>query len=346
MRIRNVLLASLLAAAPALAQEKPAANQPPKPSQPAKPAEKPKADPDSLEAVIADAMKNNPDIRAAEAKVREAEANLNKVRSEVMVQVAGSSEVVRHARDYVKSLEQTHNVKLQARAKGSISDSEVWASQAELQKSRGELAKQEAEYHKLIGRVPGVNLPGMGAVVDPNWSTPATVDWNTARFTTTNPNWQSDARFLFDYTNKGTFTPLPMTNVTYNPVASTSSAASNSNMMDKIRAALDKPVKIMANGEVPLQSLPGELGTGADIPFRFFLRNGADKVMVSLSKGELPLGAWLVAVQDEHPDIVFLAREYGILVTARDRAPKDAIPIADFWRRAAKPAEKPKEEKK
>src|SRR5262245_33345552 len=108
MRIRNVLLASLLAAAPALAQENPAVNQPAKSTPPAaKPAEKPKTDPDSLEAVIADAMKNNPDIRAAEAKVREAEANLNKVRSEVMVQVAGSREVVRHARDYVKSLEQT-----------------------------------------------------------------------------------------------------------------------------------------------------------------------------------------------------------------------------------------------
>src|SRR5260370_41214741 len=46
-------------------------------------------DPNSLEALMAAALKSNPDIQVSEAKVREAEAGLNKARITVMQLAAG-----------------------------------------------------------------------------------------------------------------------------------------------------------------------------------------------------------------------------------------------------------------
>src|SRR5439155_3889232 len=98
MRTHRLLLSlaagvTLLAGA-ALAQEsaKPPAGAT-NPAQPAKPGEAPKGQvkpapaPDSLEALMADALKHNPDVQAAQGRVREAELQLNKVRNEIMVQI-------------------------------------------------------------------------------------------------------------------------------------------------------------------------------------------------------------------------------------------------------------------
>src|SRR4051794_8300619 len=119
MRTRELILsliAGLTLLAGAVAQPKGDEKKPdPKPAEQKKPA--PAAD--SLEGLIADAMKHNPDVQSALAKVREAEANLNKVRSEVMVQLAAQREVVRNAKEMLKSVEELHRVRQETYKKGN-----------------------------------------------------------------------------------------------------------------------------------------------------------------------------------------------------------------------------------
>jgi hypothetical protein len=345
MRILNsCLIVALLAAVPALGQYKPAEML----VDPAKPADKPKTAPDSLESVIADAMKHNPDIRAAEAKMREAEIQLNKVKSEVLVAVTTQRELVKVAKETHQLTEEILTRKKQMRLENQLSYLELVASQIELQRSKAAVAELEATLHKLIGRVPGMNVPGTGVKTDPNWSNS---DLYGHLPLNSNLSWPNDTRFLLEYANnKGTFAPFPMANI-YSPVGPFTPAASNSNMMEKIRTALDGTIKIEKETNAPIQKiLETMLKKDGDrnVPFRCLIKQEKADANVILMPGELPVGAWIVAIEDylqDQPHIVrFYVREYGILVTTADRAPKDAIPVSEFWRRS-KGVERPKEEK-
>src|SRR5438552_171969 len=73
---------------------------------PVKPAPPPaKPDPNSLEAMIAAALKLNPDITHAEAKVTEANAALNKARLQVMQSVATAHGSLASAKATLKIVE-------------------------------------------------------------------------------------------------------------------------------------------------------------------------------------------------------------------------------------------------
>src|SRR5262249_29653492 len=145
----------------------------------------------------------------------------------------------------------------------------------------------------------------------------------------------------FDGVNRSTFTPMPMrANADFNPFVPPSPAATNSSMMDKIRLTLDATVKIDKESTGPMDKfLEGMLKDGdRTIHLRILVTKDKMDANVVLSPGELPVGAWIVGIEDylqDQPSIVrFYVREYGILVTTADRAPKDAIPVSEFWRRS------------
>lgn len=341
MRIRKVLLLSLVLAAPAWAQ------QPPAKPQPGKAPEKSKPAPDSLEGVIADAMKNNPDIRATEAKVREAQNNLNKVRSEVMVAVAAAREIVQNAKEMHKAQERLHAAKKLLFEKGQLASLEMMTSEIELQRSKATLVAAEAELHKLIGRVPG--MPGVGQV-DSIWSDRmVTTEWAIRNYSLNpiNLGWTTDSPYLNQSPGKGTFNPFPMTNAPFTTSGAPAAPAASLNMIEKIRAALDKPIRMekgIANGAVREVSIYLRDQVAKDVQFRFLLDQNVSNASVTVEPGELPFGAWLISIQDEVPNLVFVVREYGLLGTTRERAPKDAMTVAEFWRntKAAKTrADKP-----
>src|SRR5205807_1593697 len=98
MRIQMISLLLVGFVFTGLVAAQPPAN--PTSQQPAsKPAQKPAASsPESLEALMAAALKSNADIQVAEAKLREAEANLNKARVTVMQQVAAAHSALQSAR--------------------------------------------------------------------------------------------------------------------------------------------------------------------------------------------------------------------------------------------------------
>ena len=44
------------------------------------------------------------------------------------------------------------------------------------------------------------------------------------------------------------------------------------------------------------------------------------------------MGAVLQAIQDTVPDLRFVVRDYGVLVTSEDQLPPRAILVEDFWK--------------
>src|SRR5271166_4465956 len=90
-------LLALLLGGPALAQEGGA------PPNPKKPAEEKK--PSALEELIAQALRDNPDVRVAEAKVREAEAELNRARLQAIQKVVAHQHTIETLTTAVTSAE-------------------------------------------------------------------------------------------------------------------------------------------------------------------------------------------------------------------------------------------------
>ncbi len=106
-------------------------------------------------------------------------------------------------------------------------------------------------------------------------------------------------------------------------------------MADKLRDALDAPVKATIK-DVPLgDAVKHVLGAGNAVPFILHVGDKS-KVAVSLSlQDQVPLGAALQALEDVVPGLKCYVREYGILIALDETAPPDGLPLVDFWHKKA-----------
>jgi hypothetical protein len=386
MRISVLVLIASLVAGTAWAQPTgsgapPAQSTPPKADAPKTPQSKsdaPKASakpaPGSLDEMLSTALHNNPDIRVAEAKLREAEANLNKARVQVMQQVVTLKNAVDAQKKAVEYAEQSHKRILEL-GKGTVPLAEVQQSEALLVKAKAELAKLEADLAIPLGRLPGKygNVDGGSNTIFQGLSTNDTIwldwsnslnlnginnPWNGLNNPSTFPGqwtpqaqWQLGLNPSFPALNERNLNLVPGTIRTVVSLPAdytgTSKAAAGS-VANKIRIALDKPIKIEWKQPMPLADVMEFLRTKAetDVPFRLLLDSGA-KERIDLMTGELPLGAWLQAVEDSIPQLIIVVRDYGLVVTTRGRLPPEAEPLRDFWRRSkATAATKTKEPEK
>jgi len=329
------------------------AQQPIKPLKPPEPV-KPAPAADSLEGQIADAMKHNSDIQAAAAKVREAEIQLTRIRSEVMVHISAQREVVQNAKEMLKALEQMHQQREKLRQTGAFSMSEVTQSQIELFRVRSEVAKLDAEMIKLIGRVAGKGQ----AAANVNFTSPyaeLTFSPDGRLFAARSSTGRVDVyntsrpRLFLDGLNGLWLWDHYGGLATDNPNLQTTAAGTS--IPNKLRDAMAKPIKFEKEiKNVPVADVLEMLKQRglSDVPLRVMLastKGQTTQTPVDLMAGELPLSAWLVAVQDSVPELRFVVRDYGLLVTTVDRAPPDGILLADFLRRPVAKPEAKKEEK-
>jgi hypothetical protein len=121
-------------------------------------------------------------------------------------------------------------------------------------------------------------------------------------------------------------------------------------MTEKAMVFLDKPVTFEKPADIPLKDVLEFIHDAAksEVPFRILATTGEKRC--TLMTGSLPVGAWLLALEDESPDLRFAVREYGILVTTKDRVPEGATLLRNAWparEHSAKPVlDKPAAEKK
>jgi hypothetical protein len=328
-----------------------------------KPAEK-KADP--TDAAIAAALAHDPDVRMARAKVQLAEAELAKARQTVAVKVITLRSAIEEQKQAVAIAQESFALTERVVKAGQAPISELNQARAKLETARAALARSELE----LKLVTGGGVAGAGAGGDPHhgaaafpfnsfigWKDTANctachvmpwaeigaagpkpgdatahgLDWLAKRMRADQPGPDGDVIRLYQEAVRAGFDQ---------------SASVRGAIPDRIRAALDKKVKIGDQGaKVPLTKALEVFKTeaGLDVP----VRGVGDLVHVPAvtSQGEeMTVRAWLQLYEDYSAGSRFFVREYGLLFTAKEMAPPDALTLAQFW--DLKPPAKKEEKEK
>ena len=313
---RLIPLAAVLAAAGLVLAQPPAKNEtPPKKDAPA--AKEPrKPAPGSLEDTLDKALRNSADIKAAEAKVRDAEAEFNRVRQQVLTRATALHVDLNLAKRMLALAEQSLAIQERARqtAQGTLEG--VLAAQAMVEKHRGEVEKLETELKSLRGEFA---VPGITSVA-----------------------FSPDGRMLWTGRADGTIRLWdPATGQALNQLAGPWFAgardadkgppsAVQAPMLDRIKKLLDQEVELALNRPVVAALEMVLEAAKSDIPLRVMVPNQPDAPVVM--KGKLTVGAWIEAIEDTDPSVGLYVRDYGLLLTNKDRRPEGVLSVHDLWK--------------
>lgn len=275
--------------------------------------------PATLDEMLAKALKDNPDLRVAEAKLREADAELNRTRLQVMQKVVLYYRNVEANKALVEHAEKDFEMYQKIYKNGTLSATEFNKAQGALQQAKMKLAEVEAELPYLLGqsqlRRDGVpvlsDIPQVGQLFSDG----------SVRM----------PHFLADKS---------VPNERYFELSKERSQPLQAATAERIRKALDSTIT------VDFADTP--LGDALEY-FQHSLPNASlvrlnpaelEKHKINLKlNGQVPLGAALQAIEDA-TGLRFAVREYGIVVTAADKLPTGAMSLHSFWKNP------PAEEKK
>lgn len=321
--VASSVLFGLALAAVALAQ--PGANADKKPAD--KKAVEQKADP--ADAAIAAALAHDPDVRMARAKVQLAEAELAKARQSVTVKVVTLRATIEEQKAAVAIAEESFAVTDRMFRVGQGAMAELIQVRAKLEVAKAGLARAELELKLITGGGP------VGAAAGDPAAVAHGLDWLANRMHEGKPS-PADAvqqRLYAEWLRGAASIDQPV--------------SVRGAVPDRIRAALDKKVKIGEKGQkVPLTKALEvfKADAGLDVPVR-----GVGDLVVAptvTSQGEeMTVRAWLQLYEDYSGGGRFYVREYGLLFTHREQAPPDALTLTQFgeMRPPAKKDEKPKD---
>jgi hypothetical protein len=300
---------------------------------------KPKSGEQTLEEMLSKALKDNPDIKVAEAKVREADAELNRTRLQVTQKVLAFHHNREAQKANVKVAEEEIARIRKLQASNVVAQEDVQQAEHRLSQAKAKLAEIEAELPYLVGEQAGKGL-SFAFSPDGRWLATQKVRlWDPATGKQLEPVILGHTSVRFSPDGKR----LLATGV--NPVPSTT--------LDKIRKALDTPVKLdlqAVDAAGVLKDLERQV---PGISFHVAAKTDIANLHI---QGTISLGAALQLVEDRFTTIFeggalsrcsFAIRDYGILFTSADRIPPGAIQLDDLLKERAaaegekKPAEKP-----
>jgi hypothetical protein len=288
-----------------------------------------KIKPGSLEELLAEALKNNPDVKVAESKLREAEAQLQRARMQVMqkaVALRGSVDAQEGAVKEAEALLKAAEVKVKRfsdlHKKQAIDQSTVDEAIAALEAARAKLLAAKAKLAEIDGEMNF--LQGK----------------HRMRFTVTlhdlkAPGEPAEKALLWLQRDIAAHAVRNME--TYWVIQ-----AKPGSTGDKIRKALDKPVSVEFKNK-PLADLVKDLQTAHGINFVVASKK-VGETPVTVQASEMPLGAVLEMIEDI-AGVKFAVRDYGVLATSAEQLPTGAVPLYTFWKAAKAEADKPKEGK-
>ena len=283
-----------------------------------------KPDPNSLEAMLSVALKTNPDIQVAEAKLREAEAGLNKARVQVLQQLVTAKNAVDSQKAAVAAAEAAMKRVQEMRNSGAIDLATVQKTEALLSQAKADLVKADADLGILLGRIPG-HSDVRGIWLDAHTATGRDIVAPLAFSPDGKHLWTAGADGAIRAWDARTGRALgePVT-----PAAGSMDA--------RIREALTRTIKLdKPDAKKSCADAINDLKqrAAADVPIRVVIEPAIRETNVEMMAGELPLSSWLAVLEDSIPGLVFVVREYGILVTSKDRMPTDGLRVGEFLRR-------------
>jgi hypothetical protein len=250
----------------------------------------------SLEDLISRALKENPDIRVGEAKVKEAEAELSRTRMTVAQKVIAFHASLVTTRKLVEEGEDRLKAITKLVANGTTSQKDLREAELSLTQAKAELARLEAELPYLLGQSPRTGK-AEGTSAD------------------------AAERLLY-------WRALEKAGAAYDHAFPVEKVAGS--IADKVRKALDAPITLKANAKQIgdwLDFFKDKMG----VSFLDMLPQEVKGQSVSLGLSEpVPTGAALQAFSDL-TGLRFAVREYGILVTKGD-LPPGSVPLHVFWK--------------
>ena len=298
----NVIALALLLTGAALAWGQPGTESEPAKAPPA--SEKAAPAKSKLEEMLAQALKDNPDIRVAAAKLGEAEAELNRVRLGVMQKVVTLYHSMEMARADVATAERTlARVRQLGRA---VSREEVDAAEVALAAAKAKLAAVEAEVPYVTGKQPHMTA----------------AESATMRGLLFLQGMQTAGARKADLSN--TQYALLGLEAARRPVQGP--------LADRLRKALDTPVSLRVTEGSVADVLRLLREQEPALTIKYVPRAGAGPKLTFELK-DMPLGAALEYLLDSLTDYTIVIREYGLLLTVEDRVPPGAVPLRDFWKR-------------
>jgi hypothetical protein len=110
--------------------------------------------PSSLEELLAQAMQNNPDLRVAESKVHEAEAELNRIRFQVMQKVITLYHSVQAQKEVLKQVQTLVDTQKKRFESGRVAIEDLQSAATSLAQEKAKLANMEAELPAVLGKLP------------------------------------------------------------------------------------------------------------------------------------------------------------------------------------------------
>jgi hypothetical protein len=327
--VRVILSVSLfflvLSAVPVRAQSATAPKAPPPTTAPGGKEALPKPQPSELEQLFAEALVHNPDIRVGEAKLREAEAELNRVRLQVLQKVTTLYHAVQAQKDLIGAAENSlQAAPPQGRENGALA----------LAQEKAKMASLQAEFPALLGRPPqrgkdSGHTESMGVLFLDSGLYDVPILSNSRLY---------DVPIITN--SAGPFSYWS------GRIAGTEGASfekqqgAQGALMDMICKALDTTVTLDFKDK-PLREVLKFFEQRMGVSFHILLPNKLeDEATVTLHLKQVPLGATLQALEDTFDadnrigiaHLRFAVRDYGILVTTRDRLPQGATLLHAFWK--------------
>ncbi|HSQ54133.1 MAG TPA: TolC family protein [Gemmata sp.] len=332
--------AAILAACFAVAAaQQPKANDRLEPKDGADPKSVPQKKADSTDAAVAAALRNDTDVRIAQAKVQLAEAELAKAKQAVVIKVITLRASIDEHRVAVEQASERAAWAVRMHERGMIDQRQVMEERAKLAVAKSALSKVEAELKLLTGDSDRTVLEAwMRAAAPPDHKSEVTrgIDFLLRQqyYDRAFEGQVTAADFLARIADRPTVKgPIP----------------------DRIRAALDKTVKLGAKGakvtfEKALEVFKKE--AGLDVPVRgefpklWYVEAKKPNdyhtrpIEIALEGEELPVVAWFQLFEDNAVGgnrngamrYRFYVREYGLLIAPVETAPPGAPTITDFWK--------------
>ncbi len=320
----------------------------------------------SLDQLIADALKHNPDIRVAESKVREAEAELSRTRMKVVSDVTFLQAEIQAAQALANHLKSQYELVNALYNDKKISREEYFPVVLAFEKASADLALKQAKLPYLLGKQAGasVRASAVDALILGEWISKkhetATTDGEFLRRVMMDvlgrvptademkdflkmPEKDRREKWLDQLSRKERVAIERIEGLHTLDVSRIEAVwalvnlkAPDSPLTNKLRKALDTPISLKAGDidQAALMEYVREKLKGVNLHVR---AKSAKKAEIHVFLGEpIPLGAFLQFIEDES-GCVFVLRDYGIVVTAADSPlPPGAVRVIDFWKRGGK----------
>jgi hypothetical protein len=260
----------------------------------------------SLDEWLARALRSNPDLKVAESKLREAEAELNRVRLQIMQKIVKLQYDVKEAKEKVAQLTTRYERMKDLHKQGVLSVTEFGNAEGELLAAKSSLARLEGELPFLLGQQP-----------------------------------QQAATFLsgFTYLDIDRM-PYGVEIITRGPTMAGSAGTMTTGTVpvagsapDKVRKALDAPITLKYQDATPEQIVDDFRRSAKGINF---IVNAAKGTKLNVDLGPIPLGAAMQWFEDE-THLRFVLREYGIVAVSPTKAPPGAVGVVEYWRSGNRP---------